>query len=109
MKRTLLLAGVLGMGLVAAGTALAADPDEARQEEIMATVQNVCAGCHGADLTGLTGPALTPEALKGKDAAALADTILNGRPDTLMMPFASMFSKDDALWLVHRFQSGIGD
>lgn len=98
---------VLGVGLMAAGAAWAGEPDEGRQEEIVATVQNVCAGCHGVDLTGGVGPALTPEALQGKDAAMLAETILNGRPDTQMVSFAAMFSADDAEWLARKLKDGI--
>ena len=43
-----------------------------------------CCVCHGKNREGITGPALTPEALAGIDISVLKDTINNGRPGTDM-------------------------
>ncbi|MDH5526258.1 MAG: cytochrome c [Nitrospirota bacterium] len=99
--------GVL-MGLSGGTFALAGEPDAERQAVILEMVTGVCGMCHGADLSGGLGPALTPEALKGKDAAAVAEIILNGRPDTPMAPFAGVLNTDDAAWLARKLKSGIG-
>lgn len=93
--------------MAVSGTAWAGDPDAARQAELLDLVHNTCVGCHGPGLVGEVGPALTPQALKDKDAAMLAATILNGRPDTQMAPFAGMVSEDDAAWLAKRLKAGI--
>jgi cytochrome c55X len=98
---------VLAVALAGIGTAWAQEPDAARQQEIMDLVQNTCTNCHGPGLVGEVGPALTPAALKDKDAAMLADTILNGRPDTQMMPFTGMVTEDEAAWLVGRLKAGL--
>jgi len=90
-----------------AGAAWAGEPDAARQAEIMDFVHSTCATCHGASLAGEVGPPLTPAALKDKDSAMLAATILNGRPDTQMMPFTGMISEDEAAWLVGRLKAGL--
>jgi len=104
---TTLAATMLAATIAAPGTARAGEPDAARQAELMDLVHNTCVGCHGPGLVGEVGPALTPAALKDKDAAMLAATILNGRPDTQMAPFAGMVSEDDAAWLAKRLKAGI--
>jgi cytochrome c55X len=50
------------------------------------------------------GPALLPETLAGKSDEFLADTILNGRPDTAMPPWQPFMNRDEALWLVDVLQ-----
>lgn len=90
-----------------AGAAVAADVSAARQGELTDMLQNTCATCHGADLSGAVGPPLTPEALKDKDDAMLVQTILNGRPDTPMPPFGGMVSEDDAAWIVKHLKGGM--
>lgn len=95
------------LALAGLGTAWAAEPDTARQQEILDFVHNTCVTCHGPGLVGEVGPPLTPAALKDKDTAMLAGTILNGRPDTQMMPFTGMISEDEAVWLVDQLKKGL--
>lgn len=89
------------------GPAQAAGPDADRQAALLDLVRNTCTTCHAQGLVGDVGPALTPAALKDKDPAMLAATILNGRPDTLMQPFGAMLSADEAAWLVGRLKAGL--
>ncbi len=51
-------------------------------------------------------PALTPEALRGKPRESLVATVLMGRPQTPMPPWAGLLSEDDAGWLVDRLIEG---
>jgi cytochrome c55X len=93
--------------LALAAAASAADVSADRQGELKDMLDNTCVNCHGPGLTGAVGPALTPDALKGKDDAMLEQTILNGRPDTPMPPFGGMLSPDDAEWIVHHLKGGM--
>jgi cytochrome c55X len=94
-------------GMAWAGAAWAQPPDAARQKEILDVVHNTCVTCHGPTLEGVVGPPITPAVLKDKDPAMLADTILNGRPDTMMQPFNAILTPDEAAWLVGQLQAGI--
>ena len=49
---------------------------------------DTCSGCHGADRRGATGPALLPERLSQPDEY-YAGVIANGKPGTVMPPFAA--------------------
>jgi len=106
MKR-LLITFALGATVTFAGTALAADISAARQGELKDILEGTCITCHGADLSGGVGPSLHPDALKDKDDGMLAQTILNGRPDTPMPPFGGMLSADDAAWIVKHLKGGM--
>ena len=46
-----------------------------------------CAACHGADRSGIVGPALLPDSLV-EDDAFYADVIANGRAGTVMPAWA---------------------
>jgi DNA-binding beta-propeller fold protein YncE/cytochrome c553 len=54
-----------------------------------------CAGCHGADRFGGTGPALMPESLERLRKPAATETIANGRVATQMPAFSDTLSKED--------------
>ena len=60
----------------------------------------LCASCHGAQRYGGEAPPLLPETLGRKKDDALAKTILEGRPNTQMPPFAAALSPEDAAALV---------
>lgn len=60
----------------------------------------LCASCHGAQRYGGEAPPLLPEALGRKTDEQLVRTILDGRPNTQMPPFAAALSEDDARALV---------
>jgi len=80
-----------------------------RQSELIRLVRQDCGSCHGMRLTGGLGPALTPEALKDKPAAALINTILRGRPGTPMPPWNTFLSESEATWIVDGLQKGFPD
>lgn len=80
-----------------------------RQGELVRLVRQDCGSCHGMRLTGGLGPALTPEALKGKPAAALVSTILLGRPGTPMPPWKNFLSESETEWIVEGLQKGFPD
>jgi cytochrome c55X len=107
--RTLLTTGIMlatfSTGVFANSTAL--DPE--RQGALIHLVRQDCGSCHGMRLTGGLGPALTPEALKDKPAAALVSTILQGRPGTPMPPWKNVLSESEAGWIVDALQKGFPD
>lgn len=72
--------------LLAAGIA-AAHADEALYREH-------CAACHGAQRTGLMGPALLPESLERVRRPEAERVIAQGRPATQMPAFADKLSAD---------------
>ena len=63
-----------------------------------ATANEVCSGCHGANLDGGRGPALTDaKLLTQRTDAQLHDSIANGIPGTEMPGFKDTYS-DDQIW-----------
>lgn len=101
------LPGAEGSARVAA--AGAADPNPARQRELLVLLKQDCGSCHGMRLTGGLGPALTPEALRTKPAESLAATIYFGRTGTAMPPWRPFLSEAEARWLVARMIDGATD
>jgi cytochrome c55X len=100
------------MTLVAARTGHAADeavPDTARQRVLITLLHRDCGACHGMRLTGGLGPALTPDALRDRPAAALVATIVDGRRGTAMPPWRPFVSEAEAAWLVARLRAGAVD
>jgi len=111
------LARVLGGGplLLAALTANAAAPmpapdvsapSPARRAELIRMVRQDCGSCHGMQLTGGLGPALTREALADKSLEGLAITIYQGRLGTPMPGWRSMLSEPEAQWIAERLAAG---
>ena len=80
-----------------------------RQNELIRLVRQDCGSCHGLQLTGGLGPALTPEALKHRPAESLIGTLLHGRPGTAMPPWKELLSEADAAWIVHALERGFPD
>ncbi len=80
-----------------------------RQGELIRLVRNDCGSCHGLQLRGGLGPALTPDTLKDKSAASLISTILHGRPGTPMPPWEKFLSGSEASWITDRLQKGFPD
>lgn len=66
-----------------------------------------CAGCHGTDRRGATGPALLPERLSQPDEYYV-DVILEGKPGTVMPPWNAQLSEADAQTLVDFIRSDTG-
>lgn len=86
----------------AAGPVLAAEPDAARQKELVRLVRQDCGSCHGMTLQGGLGPALLPANLRDKPAAGLTATIVYGRPGTPMPPWQQFMSEAEASWIVEK-------
>lgn len=85
---------------------LAAELPAARQKELVRLVRQDCGSCHGMTLKGGLGPALTPAALAGKPAEALAAVILGGRPGTPMPPWRQFLSEPEAAWISEQLLRG---
>jgi len=81
-------------------------PAPERQRELVRMVRQDCGSCHGMQLTGGLGPALTKEALADKPIESLQSTIFHGRPGTPMPGWQSMLSADDARWIAERLLAG---
>ena len=67
-----------------------------------------CAGCHGTDRRGATGPALLPERLTQEDDYYL-DVIANGKPGTVMPPWGGQLTEEDSTTLVGYIRSDTGE
>lgn len=80
-----------------------------RQGELIRLVRNDCGSCHGMQLRGGLGPALTPDTLKDKSADSLISTILHGRPGTPMPPWEQFLSGSEASWITDNLQKGFPD
>lgn len=91
--------------LVAAGMAQAQIAPQ-RQQELVHMVRQDCGACHGMQLTGGLGPALTPQALEGRTIEAIIATTLHGRPGTPMPPWKSLLSEADARWIAQQLRAG---
>lgn len=81
-------------------------PAPERQRELVRMVRQDCGSCHGMQLTGGLGPALTPPALATKPVEGLAATIFHGRTGTPMPGWRPMLSEAEALWIAQRLQLG---
>ncbi len=66
-----------------------------------------CGSCHGLTMRGGLGPALLPATLRDRSRELLIDTILNGRPDTAMPPWAPLLSRDEAAWMIDELRHGL--
>ncbi len=107
--QTLTTAGM--MMAMALGSAVAGSdpPSHERQSVLVHLVRQDCGSCHGMQLHGGLGPALTPETLKDKPASSLVSTILYGRPGTPMPPWQHFLSESEASWIVDKLQKGFPD
>lgn len=86
--------------LLAAVTALAslatlAQAPAPAKADAPALYQQHCAVCHGAQRTGLMGPALLPESLERTRPAEVLRVIQQGRPATQMPGFADQLTQDE--------------
>lgn len=84
---------------------IAAEPDVARQKELVRLVRQDCGSCHGMTLQGGLGPALLPATLKDKPADGLAATIYYGRLGTPMPPWKQFVSEAEASWIVDKLMT----
>lgn len=97
---------VLALGL--AGAAWAdAGPSLQRQAELLHVVRQECGSCHGLQLTGGLGPALTRESLIDKPVDSMADVIFHGRPGTPMPPWRGLLNATEAQWIASQLAQGL--
>lgn len=101
---TFVAAVLLGM---TTGTATYADPEPARQRELLYRLEQDCGACHGMTFKGGLGPSLLPEDLADKPDEALVDAILQGRPGTPMPPWDFELTDEEAAWLVKNLKNGV--
>lgn len=94
-----LMAGVMA-------EATAAEPPPPRRDALIRMVRQDCGSCHGMQLTGGLGPALTREALADKSLEGLAITIYQGRLGTPMPGWRTMLSEPEAQWIAERLAAG---
>jgi cytochrome c55X len=80
--------------------------DGARQTQLIRMVRQDCGSCHGIQLTGGLGPALTRERMAEMPLDSLIAVIYQGRPGTAMPGWKSMLSEADAHWIAHQLQAG---
>jgi cytochrome c55X len=106
MKTSVLLLALLISAYPAAGACESAQPGSARQAQLRRVLQQNCTICHGSNLNGGAGPALTPKTLAAKDEQLLVATILDGRQGTVMPSWSWMLQESDARWLVRMLRSG---
>ena len=88
------------LAITTARAAAADEPQPARQRDLVRLVRQDCGACHGMTLNGGLGPALLPDALRGKPVESLRATILRGRPGTAMPPWQGLLSEAEADWIV---------
>ncbi|MFT3818204.1 MAG: cytochrome c [Rubrivivax sp.] len=101
----LLLAGAV----CAQTTATAAAVEPARQQALLRMVRQDCGACHGMQLTGGLGPAITPQALAQGERSpeGVFATIWYGRPGTPMPPWRGLLSEAEARWMSAQLLAGL--
>jgi len=98
-------AAALALLLAAAMPAARSEPSAARAAALVHLVRQDCGACHGLTLQGGLGPALTPAALRDKDAGSLVATVVHGRPGTPMPPFKGLLEESEAQWIVAKLMT----
>lgn len=95
------LAGfLLSVSAILSPWGIASEPDSDRQQELQYLLKQDCGSCHGLRLKGGLGPALLPEALKGKSNLYLKQVISKGIPGSAMPPWENLLSDSDIDYLV---------
>ena len=78
----------------------------ARQTQLVRMVRQDCGSCHGIQLTGGLGPALTRDRMAEIPLDSLTAVIYQGRPGTPMPGWKTMISEPEADWIARRLQTG---
>ena len=94
------------MIIATAGRAFASSPPVERQAQLLHLLRHDCGSCHGLTMRGGLGPALSAQALTGKDDQVLTAIVLEGVPGTPMPPWRFELSRDEAAWMIARLKSG---
>jgi cytochrome c55X len=99
----------LGLALVSLlpfSAALADSPTAERQAQLEHLLVQDCGSCHGLQMTGGLGPALTLDAIANKPRDSLIATVTHGRPGTAMPGWNALLSDQDIAWLVDLLLEG---
>ena len=97
---------VLGLLAGCCAAAAAAQPAAERQQALVRMVRQDCGSCHGIQLTGGLGPALTARTMRDIPLDNLVAVIYHGRPGTPMPGWKTMLSESDATWIAQQLQAG---
>lgn len=85
--------------LLFASAGNAAGLDEERRADLDHLLRHDCGSCHGINLDGGLGPALTPSLMRERSPEYLRTTIRDGVPGTAMPPWGSLLSDADIAYL----------
>lgn len=87
--------------------AAVAGVDGERAEELNHLLVQECGSCHGLEMHGGLGPALTPEAVVDRHDDYLRTVILHGVPGTPMPGWRGILSEKEAQYLVDLMREGV--
>lgn len=106
-RRSAALLALLALGSTAAAQADPADP--ARQQALLRMVRQDCGACHGMQLTGGLGPAITAQALAAgqRTRETVFAAIWHGRPGTPMPPFRGLLTEAEVRWISMHLLAGL--
>lgn len=106
MTRQALLSVSLALAAAGADAQTPTAPPPERTAQLVRMVRQDCGSCHGMQLTGGLGPALTRQALAAKPPEYLAAVIIHGIPGTPMPPWSAMLSESEAQWIAAQLANG---
>ena len=92
------------MAFVVAPAAVGAERDDAALQHL---VRHDCGSCHGMQLTGGLGPALTVQALAPRPVEWVRAVILEGVPGTAMPGWRGLVSEAEAGRIAHLLKERI--
>lgn len=92
------------VAMTTAPVARCADRDDAALRHL---VRHDCGSCHGMQLTGGLGPALTPDALADRPVEWVRAVILHGVPGTAMPGWRGLVSETEAARIAHALKERI--
>lgn len=96
--------GFILFSALLAGVASADGLNQQRRTELQHLLKHDCGSCHGLQLRGGLGPALTPARMREKSDEYLRAAIRNGIPGTAMPPWGPLLSDDDIAYLAAALQ-----
>lgn len=92
------------IALVISTSAMANEPSEQKQQELLNILKHDCGSCHGLTLKGGLGSPLLADTLVNKSDDFLVQTILEGRKGTAMPPWKPFLTKQEAHWIVQQLR-----
>ena len=106
MPQPAFLSLALALAASVAGAQTPPPPAPERAAQLVRMVRQDCGSCHGIQLTGGLGPALTRDRMADFPLDSLVAVIYQGRPGTPMPGWKSMISEADATWIAQQLQLG---